>query len=358
MHKSALRYGELFFQIYLQEPPPADAADGAGLIILDVGSLDVNGSLRDAAPLGALYVGADLGPGPGVDVVLPGPGALPFRADSFDAVVSTSCFEHDPAFWATFAEIVRVTRSGGYIYVNAPSNGEYHRYPIDAWRFYPDAALGLAAWARRDGLEITLVESFIGPQNDDQWNDCVMVFAKGAPRSGEERIAHHVPGATNLRLSEQDEDVRHYTPSTQDQLRLAAWRGRGASEQGAAAARTEPDHAAGGWVDAFVEGRIFIGWAAVPMPGDRVVVLAWRNGVLAGTAVADEYRADVTAVNGGHCGFTLQLAPVTGSDLAEGRLWFEAWTGAQLLGAVPLTPILSQTLRAAVPAGHPAGAEE
>jgi SAM-dependent methyltransferase len=149
-------------------------------MILDVGSADVNGTLRDCAPPGCVYLGVDVAAGPGVDIVLEDVYRFPFSDGYFDRLVCTSCLEHDQLFWLTFLEMVRVVRPNGYIYVNAPSNGDYHAYPFDNWRFYPDSALALSAWAKRNGQELALVESFIARRRRDQWNDCVMVFFRGA----------------------------------------------------------------------------------------------------------------------------------------------------------------------------------
>jgi SAM-dependent methyltransferase len=101
--------------------------------------------------------------------------SFPFDNESFDLAVSTSCFEHDQMFWLTFAELARVLRTGGYIYINTPSNGDYHSYPYDNWRFYPDAGLALEAWAGKLGLRLSLLESFTAPRKRDIWNDFVMV---------------------------------------------------------------------------------------------------------------------------------------------------------------------------------------
>jgi len=40
-------------------------------------------------------------------------------------------FEHDVMFWESFLELVRVLRPGGLLYLNAPSNTAFHRYPLD-----------------------------------------------------------------------------------------------------------------------------------------------------------------------------------------------------------------------------------
>lgn len=141
--------------------------------------MNVNGSLRDFCPAGANYVGVDLEAGNGVDLVVDDPLKMPFDSESFDVILTSSCFEHDKLFWLTFLELGRLLRPGGLLYLSAPSNGEFHRYPMDCWRFYPDAGDALAQWAARNGLALQLVESFVCGREADIWNDCVMIFAKG-----------------------------------------------------------------------------------------------------------------------------------------------------------------------------------
>ena len=195
MHDTALEIGRHFFKIYLAKPRA---------LILDIGAQNVNGSLRDCAPQDSTYIGVDLIAGEGVDIVLKDTYSFPFDHEHFDAVVSTSCFEHDQMFWLTFLEAVRVTKTGGYIYLNAPSNGPYHCYPTDNWRFYPDASLALLAWARRNGLELTLMESFIAARKHDVWNDWVAVFRKAAVFETMVlgRIVDYLADAYNIRRSE------------------------------------------------------------------------------------------------------------------------------------------------------------
>jgi SAM-dependent methyltransferase len=214
MHDTALEIGQQFFTTYMTGLPAAS--------ILDVGSLNVNGSLRQCAPAGVRYTGVDLVAGPGVDTVLSDPHKLPFADGAFDAVVSTSCFEHDPMFWLTFIEIVRVTKPSGVIYISAPSNGWYHCYPMDNWRFYPDAGLSLESWAQHQGFEVHLLESFIARRRNDIWNDCVMVFERGpvSLRSGL-RMCDAFPGAMNVRRSDRPGQVLNRFDATEDQQYLS-----------------------------------------------------------------------------------------------------------------------------------------
>ena len=215
MHTSAMDFGRRFFETYARSRP--------GLRIIDIGAQDVNGSLRSVAPADAEYVGVDFVAGKGVDVVISDPYALPFPDGSADLMVCSSCMEHSEFFWLLFVEMIRVLKPDGVLYVNAPSNGAFHRYPVDCWRFYPDSGIALRNWSRRSGYRTELLESFIGPQvAPETWNDFVGVFIKdGAfaerfPR----RILDDYPGHTNgLRLGE--ESFARLTALPEDQRRLS-----------------------------------------------------------------------------------------------------------------------------------------
>jgi SAM-dependent methyltransferase len=122
-----------------------EALMGRPLRILDVGGADVNGTYRDlfAAP-GWSYTSADLDEDPSVDVVLTDPDHLPFDDGSYDVVITGSTFEHAPTFWRLFAEMMRVCATDGVAVVIAPSAGPIHRFPVDCYRFLPDAYQALA----------------------------------------------------------------------------------------------------------------------------------------------------------------------------------------------------------------------
>jgi len=177
MHPSAFENGRLFFETYLRS--------GDAFTVLDIGAQDVNGSLRQLAPAHGHYVGVDFAPGRGVDVVLDDPYRLPFADHSIDAVVSSSCFEHVEMFWLTFNEVLRVLKPEGLFYLNAPSNGDFHRYPVDCWRFYPDAGAALVRWGQRSGYSPVLLESFTAYQQLDVWSDFVAVFLKDEARASQ-----------------------------------------------------------------------------------------------------------------------------------------------------------------------------
>jgi SAM-dependent methyltransferase len=171
LHDTAYQIGRQFIELYFSSKHNK---------IIEVGSLDVNGSLRDFKPDAAGYIGIDFESGAGVDIVsIPGE-PIPAEDKSADCVIASSVFEHDGAFWNTFLELCRITRNGGYIYINAPSNGTVHRYPEDCWRFYPDAGIALERWARKQSYDIHLIESFTCNRKNDHWNDFVAVFRMGS----------------------------------------------------------------------------------------------------------------------------------------------------------------------------------
>jgi SAM-dependent methyltransferase len=129
-----------------------------GLATLEVGSKDENGTVRPLFT--GPYVGVDMRPGPGVDLVA-NAHRLPFPDRSFDTVVSTEMLEHDEAFPVSLAEMGRVLKLGGLLVLTMRGNGfPHHAFPHDYWRFMPDSARVLALLAGCD-----LVDSTTDPQD-------------------------------------------------------------------------------------------------------------------------------------------------------------------------------------------------
>jgi len=173
MHPSCITNCKLFFDAY------SDSFDTTQKVkVIEIGSQDVNGSLRVLAPPAFGYVGVDFIAAKGVDVVLKDPYVLPFEDDSADIMLTNSCLEHSEMFWLVFLEMMRVLKPSGLLYMNVPSNGSFHRYPVDCWRFYPDTGGALVTWARRNNINAVLLESYVSLQQDAEWNDFVGVFLK------------------------------------------------------------------------------------------------------------------------------------------------------------------------------------
>jgi SAM-dependent methyltransferase len=91
--------------------------------LLEIGSLDVNGSVRARFPGADPYVGVDLAPGQGVDVVASGHDFG--RTAGFAAVVTTECLEHDPGWQATLGNIARVLLPGGVLVLTCATTGRH-----------------------------------------------------------------------------------------------------------------------------------------------------------------------------------------------------------------------------------------
>lgn len=91
------------------------------LKILEIGSYDVNGSIRQFFP-DSSYVGVDLCDGPGVDLVSFGH-EVDLPDATFDITISCECFEHDPNWIATMNNMYRMTKPGGLLVVTCATPG-------------------------------------------------------------------------------------------------------------------------------------------------------------------------------------------------------------------------------------------
>lgn len=211
MHDTALLNAGRFFDTYTKRLTAP--------VIVDLGSLDVNGSLKSVAPTSCKYIGVDCIPGKGVDVILEDPYKLPFADNSTDVVACSSVFEHSEFFWVLFLEILRILKPTGLLYLNVPSNGEFHRYPVDCWRFYPDSGVALSRWAQRNGFPAILLESYISDQKNDQWNDYVGVFLKDQAHAKNypDRITKTFTGYTNGLSHPELEKHTHLAVHQEDQ---------------------------------------------------------------------------------------------------------------------------------------------
>jgi len=110
-----------------------------GKRVLEVGSYDLNGSLRPIIESWkpAEYVGIDIKEGPGVDLVCDVDDIVDrFGKESFDIVISTELLEHVRDWKKVISNIKKVCRQNGIILLTTRSFGfPYHAYPDDFWRF-------------------------------------------------------------------------------------------------------------------------------------------------------------------------------------------------------------------------------
>lgn len=137
MHDSAFKDAKNFVEKYLS---PTDK-----LKIADIGSMDVNGSLKSLfLQNNWSYVGCDLSKGKNVDLVLDSLYLWNgIKSNTFDVVVSTQVLEHVQHPWRWIKEIERIVKPNGLVYICTPNTIGFHEYPIDCWRVWPDGMKGL-----------------------------------------------------------------------------------------------------------------------------------------------------------------------------------------------------------------------
>jgi SAM-dependent methyltransferase len=117
-----------FHEIVRGTPTPA---------VLEIGSRSRSGNVyRDWMPAGCRYTGFDVLEGPNVDVVGDAHTlSKHFEADQFDAVYAISTFEHLAMPWVAAAEINRVMKPGGVVFIATHQTWPVHDAPWDFYRF-------------------------------------------------------------------------------------------------------------------------------------------------------------------------------------------------------------------------------
>jgi SAM-dependent methyltransferase len=90
--------------------------------VVEMGSLNINGTVRVLFENPKEYIGLDLGEGEDVDLVCKGE---EYNApdESFDVAISAECFEHNPQWAETFENMHRLTRKGGLVTFTCASEG-------------------------------------------------------------------------------------------------------------------------------------------------------------------------------------------------------------------------------------------
>lgn len=101
---------------------------------LEVGSLNINGSLREVLPI---THGIDIREGKDVDEVIAAENLLEkYGPESWDNVVTSNCFEHVEFWEPALRNMWGVLKVGGKCLFEVPTQKKgYHSYPHDYWRW-------------------------------------------------------------------------------------------------------------------------------------------------------------------------------------------------------------------------------
>ena len=201
MHASSLENLQRCFDLVFDGGADLDGRAPASITVLDLGAGEAgDGHRRIFDHPSFRFVGADLRPGPGVDVVLDDPVRLPFDDGAVGVVLASHVLQRRERFWDAFQEMARVLAPEGLIILIAPSAGPIYGDPVDCYRFYPDAYIALAKLAGCHLLECRVDER--GP-----WYDLVGIFSKQArglparPRRTLLPAAHHLGGDPALEVT-------------------------------------------------------------------------------------------------------------------------------------------------------------
>lgn len=109
-----------------------------GASILEIGSMDWNGSARSHFGAAARYIGVDHLAGPSVDVVSSA-AKTSFAREEFDILICLSLFEHDPEWKDSLEHNLQWVKKGGLIVLCWGAEGNLPHDP-QPWAIVPVAA--------------------------------------------------------------------------------------------------------------------------------------------------------------------------------------------------------------------------
>jgi predicted SAM-dependent methyltransferase len=136
-----------------------------GAIVVEMGARRFNPDVptlhRSWVPADARLIGTDFADGMDVDVLADAHAlSSAFAPASIDAVIANSVFEHFQRPWIVAAEIAKVLKVNGQIWVYTHFVFPEHGFPNDYWRF------------TREGLETIFVDAGLHVIGSNYHNPC------------------------------------------------------------------------------------------------------------------------------------------------------------------------------------------
>ena len=148
--------------------------------VLEIGSLDVNGSVRSFFTA-TRYTGVDVATGPGVDEVCQGQ-LVGHPSGIFDVVISCECMEHNPFWVETVSNMFRMVKPSGLVIVSCATTGRAEHgttktsnsdSPLSisiGWEYYRNVSI--SAFKRAFNLDYWCDDYLLLPN----WHNCDLYF--------------------------------------------------------------------------------------------------------------------------------------------------------------------------------------
>jgi len=145
--------------------------------VLELGSLNLNGSIRPWFAGAKKYVGIDVIGGRGVDIVCNARDTK-FEKEEFDTLASFSAFEHDPDWRGSFSHNLPWLKEGGMIFLCWGAEGNLYHGP-NPWAIVPVADFMQAAQT----WPIEIIDHFF--ERDQFTPDCFGAYDLVARKLGD-----------------------------------------------------------------------------------------------------------------------------------------------------------------------------
>ena len=103
----------------------------SNISVLELGSYNVNGILRDIFTNTSEYLGLDIAHGPCVDHVYDGK-IIDIKKKDFDLCISCKCFEHNPYYIENFLQKVSLAKNDGVVVFTCATIGRTEHGTVDS----------------------------------------------------------------------------------------------------------------------------------------------------------------------------------------------------------------------------------